>query len=108
LYKYLVLITLALSSTKVAADFNTVGNVWFEQCKTNQFICPTYIWGLVDGENLHAQLKASKPLLCLKPGMSYAQLSDVLMKFLQDHPERRHEDFRNLTLEALAPLLRCN
>jgi hypothetical protein len=107
LYRSLIVIVAALLSTKAMADFDRTGNTWFEACKANQAICATYIWGLVDGDNFQAQIRSSKPALCIKPGMSFGQLSDVLMKYLQDHPEERHEDFRNLTLKALVPVLSC-
>jgi hypothetical protein len=83
------------------------GNFWFETCKSDKLPCISYIVGLFDGADTQSKIRDSEFIFCWKGGMSYGQLGDVLVKYLQDHPEERHEDFRMLALKALGPLLRC-
>jgi hypothetical protein len=45
---------------------------------------------------------------CVPPESTAAQLAQVVVKFLDEHPERMHEDFRVLALEAFHNAWPCN
>ncbi len=45
---------------------------------------------------------------CTPPNSDAAQLARVVIRFLDEHPERMHEDFRRLALEAFHQAWPCN
>jgi hypothetical protein len=45
---------------------------------------------------------------CPPPTSDAAQLARVVVKFVEEHPERMHEDFRVLAVEALHRAWPCN
>ena len=44
---------------------------------------------------------------CIPPSSNASQSTRVVLKFLDDHPERMHEDFRELALEAFHQAWPC-
>lgn len=87
-------------------------------------LCIGYVSGVADSLALHglgewAERQATRhpelvappekrrPIFCSPDGGSYGQYVKVVLKFLRDHPERLHEDRRNLVEEALQDAFPC-
>jgi len=83
------------------------GNAWFERCRTDTLPCTIYISGLLEGMTIQADLSQQKAQLCISPGMSRKQLSDIVLAYLQNNPGQRHLPFPALVVLALAPHLPC-
>lgn len=45
--------------------------------------------------------------VCTPEGVTYAQTEDVVVKYLQDHPERLHESSARLVADALSGAWPC-
>ena len=110
--KVAALILLALAASlpcpAVAQEDQTSGNYWLHECKKD----PTqlaetsgtfqYGWcfGVVYGLSLH-------PQICVPTQVPVVQEMDVVLKYLDAHPETRHRSFRLLALEALKEAFPC-
>jgi hypothetical protein len=46
-------------------------------------------------------------MICTPPRVTYGQMLDIVGKFLNDHPERRHERKPDLVLDALIAAFPC-
>jgi Rap1a immunity proteins len=100
----------ALARPVLAEDDQTSGNYWLRECKKDpkQLAQSSgsfqYGWcfGVVYGLSIH-------PLICVPTQVPVVQEMDVVMKYLDAHPETRHKSFRLLALEALKEAfpLRC-
>ena len=65
-----------------------------------------YLQGWNRGEiNVEAKLVNSS--ICLPVGATNEQLERVLLKFLNDHPERLHKDASKLTITAFRQAFPC-
>jgi hypothetical protein len=53
------------------------------------------------------ELATELKLICPPSGVSNGQKNDMVKKFLNDHPERRHEHKMVLVLEAFAAPFAC-
>jgi Rap1a immunity proteins len=92
----------SLSSPALAEDDQTTGNYWLHECKKDpkQLAQSSgsfqYGWcfGVVYGLSIH-------PLICAPSQVPVVQEMDVVLKYLDAHPETRHRSFRLLALEAL-------
>ena len=61
-----------------------------------------FCMGLVGGISY-----AGRPLICVPYGVTYTQLTQVVVRYLDQRPERTHEDFKLLASEALANAWPC-
>jgi len=106
------LILLALGASlpcpAVAQEDQTSGNYWLHECKKDpKQLAETsgtfqYGWcfGVVYGLSLH-------PQICVPTQVPVVQEMDVVLKYLDAHPETRHKSFRLLALEALKEAFPC-
>lgn len=92
--------TLFLASTLVApapayAYFDT-GNDLYTNCSSeptdakstfNVGLCFGYIRGIADNMNLATDIRSSPT--CIPGGADTRQIKDVVMKYMDDHPDRR-------------------
>jgi Rap1a immunity proteins len=98
----------SLASPALADDDQTSGNYWLRECKKDpkQLAQSSgsfqYGWcfGVVYGLSMH-------PLICVPTQVPVVQEMDVVMKYLDAHPETRHKSFRLLALEALKEAFPC-
>jgi hypothetical protein len=98
----------ALARPVLAEDDQTSGNYWLRECKKDpkQLAQSSgsfqYGWcfGVVYGLSVH-------PLICVPTQVPVVQEMDVVMKYLDAHPETRHKSFRLLALEALKEAFPC-
>lgn len=98
----------ALATPVLADDDQTSGNYWLHECKkdpkqraessgTFQY---GWCFGVIYGLSLH-------PQLCIPTRVPVVQEMDVVLKYLDNHPETRHKPFRLLALEALKEAFPC-
>jgi hypothetical protein len=98
----------ALARPVLAEDDQTSGNYWLRECKKDpkQLAQSSgsfqYGWcfGVVYGLSVH-------PLICVPTQVPVVQEMDVVLKYLDAHPETRHKSFRLLALEALKEAFPC-
>ena len=98
----------SLASPVLAEDDQTSGNYWLHECKKDpkQLAQSSgsfqYGWcfGVVYGLSIH-------PLICVPNQVPVVQEMDVVLKYLDAHPETRHKSFRLLALEALKEAFPC-
>jgi Rap1a immunity proteins len=70
--------------------------------------CSGYLSGFLDAHALTTSFNGGKKLFCLpESGISGEQAARVIVKFLQDHPERLHESARILAMIALQMAFPC-
>lgn len=73
-------------------------------------LCSGFMQGMTN-TNLYYQayLKNTNPFFCLpEPGISNLQAARVVVKYLQDHPEKLHEEPVILAVAALRNAFPCN
>jgi Ssp1 endopeptidase immunity protein Rap1a len=89
-----------------AAFYN--GNKLYTECTgskaTDQVSCISYIEGIAD---MVAGLWTPKDTACFSPGINAGQLQDIVVNYLQDHPENRHWPATILVLQALHDAFPC-
>ena len=93
----LIVLALGVSSASLALaeDDQTSGNYWLHECKKDpkQLAQSSgsfqYGWcfGVVYGLSAH-------PLICVSNQVPVVQEMDVVLKYLDAHPETRHKSFR--------------
>lgn len=54
-----------------------------------------------------ATATAVAPKACIPTGVKRSQLRDILVKYLDDHPERRHKSAEFLAIEAFVRAFPC-
>jgi hypothetical protein len=88
----------------------TDGNALFDRCQgddpdererdTKVALCTGYVVGVADA--------LDETSFCLSPGVTAAQIRDVVKFYLRDHPERRHYGASSLVTDALKEKFPCN
>lgn len=101
----IALLATALLSCNAEAAFND-GNTMLGRCTSNRdsevFYCLGAIAGLADGIQT-----VSNGVICLPPAATVAQLRDVLLRHLANHPESRHHGIGALMYVALFAAFPC-
>lgn len=88
------------------------GNVLWEDCSSpkadyqRQAWCGGYVSGVVD-MNAVAAVRRGSPVFCLPAHVTVQQAIDVVRKFLEDHPEKRHAAAADMVAEALSRGFPC-
>jgi hypothetical protein len=78
------------------------GNTLLDLCRRDDNLCIAYVVGVVDGQ-LSAIVGTSRTLpYCTPVNSTSGQVKDVVVKFLNDHPEERHLLGSVLVAEALS------
>ena len=100
----LLLIALAISVATLSQPASTAeridGHQLLEQCEklgegpANNYYagtCAGYIMGVIDSHNGAAGTeKMPEPYFCIPGDVSRGQLIDIVLKYVEAHPERRH------------------
>lgn len=88
------------------------GNDLYERCQTDQAdptylanvgFCHGYIYAAADFFATIAD-EAGRPS-CRKAGVDNRQLIDTVVKYLRDHPEKRHQPGNYAVIAVIAPLM---
>ena len=109
------IVLLALSKTGIAhgAGLRGDGNELLKRCQTSTQSLSyenllDFYWCLGFLEGVNGMLPSTTPpLYCLPEAGSYTQVMQVLVKYLQDHPERLNESQTVLTVDALGAAFPC-
>jgi hypothetical protein len=86
--------------TALALDGNTLLKKCEDSSPETQNFCLGYIMGAAD------TLWTAR-LACPESGVKYPQVRDVVLKFLRDHPEKRHHSADSQVSLALAESFPC-
>jgi hypothetical protein len=92
--KYLILLIALLPATSFAGTFKT-GLALLEECEASTtshkvWKCHGYIQGIHDAHNTYAALTDMTPNFCIPAGVNSTQLVKVVVKHLNEHPEKLH------------------
>lgn len=73
------------------------GNGLLELCASDsgqsQSICLGYIQGVVDGAGItpvEKTCRRTSSYWCIPDGVAWGQMTEVVVKYMKDHPENRH------------------
>ena len=91
-------------------SFNTGNEIYATCTSTAQddfYACYGYITGFLGGADAAMLAGGGKLTICLPPKVTNGQLHDVLVKWLQDHPDLRHLDGAVLTMTAFHTAFPC-
>lgn len=104
----LVAVMAALSPTAAYSQWNS-GNDLQEYCggEAGSFvsgICSGYIIGTLDTVE---GLLEDKKLACVPPGVTKGQVRDIVIKYIEQHPEYRHFVGMNLVVLAVGSAFPC-
>ena len=112
--RILVAFLCVLAAPVVAQPSGRVsGNELMDFCAPNDdlppFMCLGYILGAADfiGAQIEAGGTQRTVGLCLPSSVTRRQKFEVVMKYLQEHPEQRHYDAAGLILSALVQAFPC-
>ena len=94
------------------AGFDT-GNRLYEDCRSGNYFnrgyCGGYVTGIVDTlEALQSRGILPPTALCVPEEVTKGQLADVVLKYLEQNPERRHLEAGSLVPEALNRAFPCS
>ena len=84
----------------------TTGNQLLEWCESQahfqQAFCLGYITGVTDIDSMDGSVFPERRRSCVPENVSNGQVSDVVIKYLKDHPEERHLLAAILIVKAMA------
>lgn len=89
------------------------GNHVYQMCEpaasaVRKNSCAWYVKGVIEGVQVHAQpSQAGYSLLCMPDDLPGTQLTGVFGKYLEDHPEQRHEPALALVVRAMTAAFPC-
>jgi hypothetical protein len=109
-----LLLFLGCVGSGVAADSyesTESGNSLLAKCvgpPESELVCAGYTTGVVDMIKLLEATNAVAKRHCFPPGVTRLQIHDVVVHYLQDHPERRHDGAAGLVGDALQEAWPCS
>lgn len=111
-YRRLLSAALLFGCLPAHAGFDT-GNRLYEDCRAanyfNRGYCGGYVTGIVDTlEALQSRGVLPATALCVPEDATKGQLADVVLKYLEQNPERRHLEAGGLVPEALNRAFPCS
>ena len=103
-YAIIVLALLGVLASPRPASAQT-GNELLKICPANdKSSCRMYINGWIDGIIVP---KSLTKLICIPDGVTNGQMTDVFVKYLRAHPEKRHKIASILAWEATQKAFPC-
>ena len=89
------------------------GNHIYSECRSDvqaeEALCIGYIAGVAEVFLAFARdLPESQRPFCTAPGQTVGQLTDVVLKWLDEHPEKRHLNGSDVIALAMAGAFPCN
>ena len=109
-----VVFLLGLAMAFPASAQTLTGNGLLARCKAQNHErtwCLGYLHGfqnaLVIADLLGLRLREGTSVSCFPPNVTIGQISDVVVRFLEQNPAIRHENAEWLTLEALSQAFPC-
>ncbi len=109
------------ATAEVTDMSKATGNDMLELCEVNRSVCIWYAMGWDHGhdvavtvagwqrgrKDINAILRLAPTGICAPPQATNHQLGDVLIQYLRDYPEKRHEPIRDLTALAFREAFPC-
>jgi len=84
---------------------DVTGNQLLKNCSegadSNQPFCVGFVEGVRDGATVAMVKRSQKAAFIIPADVGSDQLTDVVKKYLSDHPESRHKAAAELTIAAL-------
>ena len=108
-----LLLILACAGSGLAADnyeSTESGNTLLAKCvgpPETQLVCAGYTAGIYDMINYLEATNAVAKLHCFPSGVTRLQIHDVVVRYLQDHPDQRHAGAAALVNDALEDAWPC-
>ena len=100
--KRLIAVALACCAAQAGATTFFTGNQLLEKCNSDNTVhqvgCMAYVMGILDG----ATLNGSNVPFVIPSSSDAGQLKDVVLKYLNSHPEHRHWPASMLVWNAMA------
>jgi Rap1a immunity proteins len=93
----------------LASSVFVTGNELLADCTGDivaQHRCLAYITGAADGSNM-TQVALENEFLCIPSTVSRAQMKDIVVRYLVDHPDKRHLNAGGITMIALKDAFAC-
>ncbi len=107
-----LLLGLLLATTEAHADerlfsgiFFSIGNVLYDHCEKLSQYCVGYVLGIADAMKNHNTVDGYAS--CIPDQSTGTQLIDVVIKYMSNHPERRHEAAVSLVSKAFEEAFPC-
>ena len=66
------------------------GNMLYSDCKTDTFACLRFIQGVIDAHSFYRMAYLFTKGFCTPSNVSDQQLIDVVVEYLNKHPQGRH------------------
>ena len=83
---------LLLVTPAMADEWSFTGNQLYESCHESRYDCATFAAGVMAGMFIGKMNTLAARQVCLpNQTLTFGQLSNVITKYLRNHPEQRHE-----------------
>jgi len=106
-----VLVLALAGEARSARDTAISGNDFLEWCtstpKPSEFICVGYLLGTVEMILLVHEIGTDAAFPCLPDNVIVRQYKDIVVRWLKDHPELRHEGALTAVILALKEAFPC-
>ena len=98
----------AVNAQEPRPSFISGKQLW-EICHTqkNAELCRAFVVGVIDGVNWNAGAAGGKRPYCYPKQTKMTRLQSVAVKWLEKHPNLRHQSAANLVVVALAETFPC-
>ena len=100
----------ALISPRASAEFYT-GNKLYEYCKAAESfgggVCGGYVVGVLAGVEFVEGATKGVQTICIPDSATAGQVRDVVVRYLDAHPEKRHLHAGGLVWAALSAAFPC-
>jgi Rap1a immunity proteins len=109
-------VPLAETQDNTSRDVGDSGNAFLSLCGNmpdnapsgfQQGDCLGYIVGVDNGVQTAYDIENQPQPYCVPDAVTHGQMIRVLIKFINDHPEKAHEETRLLEFEALMGAFPC-
>jgi hypothetical protein len=107
------LLVLCCMESGLAADnyeSTESGNTLLAKCvgaPATQLVCAGYTTGIYDMINFLEATNTTAKLHCFPPGVTRLRIHDVVVHYLQEHPEQRNTGAASLVRDALQEAWPC-
>jgi hypothetical protein len=83
------------------------GNELYSACQSDKSVCGYYVAGVSDTHDALQAVGRSPRTICTPSGVTLEQMTDVVIAYLRDRPDQRHNQAGALALTALRRTFPC-